>query len=150
MLRPTAIANFASNATPLNAGAANTTAANSAATPRSFDASNGTSRNLEASNAALHSEVAVIFANDLRQGNLSAEDKTYLGQVVAARTGISQADAEQRVANAFIQMQQAADMARKTIAHSSLWIFLALLIGAFCASLAATWGGAQRDNVAMS
>jgi hypothetical protein len=26
-------------------------------------------------------------------------------------------------------------------------MFLALLIGAFCASLAATFGGAQRDHV---
>jgi len=147
MLRPTAIANSANNAAPVSGGAANTTAAKSAATPRSFDASNGTPRDLEASNAALHSEVAVIFANDLRQGDLSAEDKTYLGQIVAARTGISESDAEQRVANAFTQIQQAADTARKTMAHTSLWIFLALLIGAFCASLAATWGGAQRDRV---
>jgi len=147
MLRPTAIANSANNAAPVSGGAANTTAAKSAATPRSFDASNGTPRDLEASNAALHSEVAVIFANDLRQGDLAAEDKTYLGQIVAARTGISESDAEQRVANAFTQIQQAADTARKTMAHTSLWIFLALLIGAFCASLAATWGGAQRDRV---
>jgi hypothetical protein len=100
-----------------------------------------------ANGAAIRSEVAVIFANDLRQGSLSPDDKTYLGQVVAARTGISEADAEQRVANAFTQMQQAADAARKTMAHSSLWIFLALLFGAFSASLAATFGGTQRDNV---
>jgi len=115
--------------------------------PRAFDASNTTSRNFEPGNAALRSEAAVIFANDLRAGSLSTEDRTYLGQAVAARTGISESDAEQRVSNAFAQIQQAADTARKTIAHTSLWIFLALLIGAFCASLAATWGGAQRDNV---
>jgi len=28
-----------------------------------------------------------------------------------------------------------------------LWTFLALLIGAFCASYAATIGGRQRDNL---
>jgi hypothetical protein len=100
-----------------------------------------------ANSAAIRNEVAVIFANDLRQGSLSPEDRTYLGQVVAARTGISEADAEQRVANTFTQIQQAADAARKTTAHSLLWIFLALLIGAFSASLAATFGGAQRDHV---
>jgi hypothetical protein len=104
-------------------------------------------QNAAVNGVALHNEVALIFANALRQGNLSPEDKTYLGQVVAARTGISEPDAEQRVANAFTQIQQAADTARKTIAHTSLWIFLALLIGAFCASLAATFGGAQRDHV---
>jgi hypothetical protein len=108
---------------------------------------NSGAANSGANGAAIRGEVGVIFANDLRQGSLAPEDKTYLGQVVAARTGISEADAEQRVANAFTQTQQAADAARKTIAHSSLWIFLALLIGAFSASLAATFGGAQRDNV---
>jgi hypothetical protein len=103
-----------------------------------------------ANSAAMRGEVAVIFANDLRQGNLAPEDKTYLGQVVAARAGISQSDAEQRVANTFTQMQQAADAARRAVAHTSLWIFLALLIGAFCASVAATFGGAQRDQVAVA
>jgi hypothetical protein len=127
--------------TTLSAVAASPTDANGAAP------ANGNALNAAVNGVALHNEVALIFANALRQGNLSPEDKTYLGQVVAARTGISESDAEQRVANAFTQIQQAADTARKTIAHTSLWIFLALLIGAFCASLAATFGGAQRDHV---
>jgi hypothetical protein len=38
---------------------------------------------------------------------------------------------------------------RKAAAHSLLWIFLALLIGAFSASFSATIGGKQRDNVVM-
>lgn len=42
---------------------------------------------------------------------------------------------------------QAADEARKTFAHSMYWTFVALLIGAFCASLAATIGGRERDRV---
>jgi hypothetical protein len=41
----------------------------------------------------------------------------------------------------------AADTARKAAAYLSLWIFVSLLIGAFCASYAATIGGRQRDNV---
>lgn len=109
--------------------------------------SNSAAPNSEPGNASLRNEAGLIFANDLREGSLPATDKTYLGQAVAARTGISESDAEQRVSDAFAQIQQAADTARKTLAHTSLWIFLALLIGAFCASLAATWGGAQRDNV---
>jgi hypothetical protein len=45
------------------------------------------------------------------------------------------------------QAKQAADTARKAAAHLSLWIFVALLIGAFSASLTATFGGSQRDHV---
>ena len=43
--------------------------------------------------------------------------------------------------------RQAADTARKAVAHSMYWTFLALLIGAFCASFAATIGGRERDRV---
>jgi hypothetical protein len=42
---------------------------------------------------------------------------------------------------------QAADDVRKAFAHSMYWTFVALLIGAFCASLAATIGGRERDRV---
>jgi hypothetical protein len=51
------------------------------------------------------------------------------------------------VSDVFAAAQQAADTARKTIAHSLLWTFVALLIGAFCASFTATIGGRQRDHV---
>lgn len=101
----------------------------------------------QANDAAARAEVATIFANGLRQGELPAEDKSYLAAVVAARTGISEPDAEARVSSVFAQLQQTADAARKAVAHLALWIFLSLLIGAFCASLAATFGGRQRDHV---
>lgn len=39
------------------------------------------------------------------------------------------------------------EKARKATAKTSIWIFVALLIGAFCASVAATIGGKQRDKV---
>ena len=35
----------------------------------------------------------------------------------------------------------------KLLAHLSLWLFVALLSGAFCASYAGTIGGRQRDHV---
>ncbi|STW29818.1 Uncharacterised protein [Klebsiella michiganensis] len=41
--------------------------------------------------------------------------------------------------------QQAADAARKTTSYVTLWSFISLLIGAFVASLCATYGGRQRD-----
>ena len=97
--------------------------------------------------ASLRAEAGSIFANALLQKDISAPDKTYLARLVAARTGLSQTDAEQRVSEVLTQARQAADTARKAVAHTLYWTFLALLIGAFCASFAATIGGKQRDHV---
>ena len=41
----------------------------------------------------------------------------------------------------------AADNARKALAHTFYWLFVALLCGAFFSSHAATIGGRQRDHV---
>lgn len=102
-------------------------------------------------------EIGKIFATGLSMGSLAADDRAYLGQVVASRTGLTQAEAEARVdaiyaraakaaADAKAKAQQAADTARKAGAHTALWMFVALLLGAFIASLAATFGGRQRDH----
>jgi hypothetical protein len=103
--------------------------------------------NLGQNETALRGEVGLIFANALRQGEIPAADKTYLDQVVGTKTGLNPSDADKRVSDVFAEAQQTADAARKAIAHLSLWMFIALLTGAFCASLAATFGGAQRDHV---
>lgn len=103
-------------------------------------------------------EATRIFAYALRNGSLQGADKSYLGQIVARRTGMSQADAEKRVADTFASYQrmideagaksrQAADAARKAAAYASMWMFLSLLCGAFVASLFATFGGRMRDRV---
>jgi hypothetical protein len=96
---------------------------------------------------AAKAEARLIFANALRQKNLSAADTAYLAKLVAASAGIGQADAEGRVSEVFAQLQREADAARKATAHVFLWLFVALLIGAFSASYAATIGGRQRDEV---
>lgn len=110
-----------------------------------------------ASSAMSNAEVARIFANSLTAGAaLPAEDVKYLGQVVSQRAGISQQDAEKRVADTYAKAQakmseakakatEAADAARKTSAYAALWLFVSLLIGAFVASYAATYGGRHRD-----
>lgn len=101
-------------------------------------------------------EVARIIANAVSTGNLPADDSRYVGQIVAQRTGISQADAEKRVADSYARLQaklrdaqntakEAADKARKASATASLWLFVSLLAGAFVASLSATYGGRRRD-----
>jgi hypothetical protein len=100
----------------------------------------------ERDDTAMRSELGLILTNGLRAGGLPPADRTYLAQTVAARTGASQAEAENRVDEAFARAQQAADNARKAVAHSMYWTFLALLTGAFCASVAATLGGKERDH----
>jgi len=92
-------------------------------------------------------EILRIFAVGLRDGgDLAAPDRVYVAQVVAARTGLGQADAEKRVADVIVQAKTALDDARSAAAHLSLWLTASLLIGAFCASLAATEGGQLRDG----
>jgi hypothetical protein len=101
-------------------------------------------------------EVARIFANSLRSGNLPANDVQYVGQLVSQRTGLSQQEAEKRVNDTYAAAQarlkdaedkarEAADQARKASAYAALWMFISLLIGAFVASLGATFGGRRRD-----
>jgi hypothetical protein len=97
--------------------------------------------------ASVRGEIGLILANSFREGGLPVSDKSYLAQIVAAKTGVTEPDAEKRVDDVYAQAQQVADRARKAIAHSMYWTFLALLIGAFCASFAATIGGKQRDRV---
>ena len=86
-----------------------------------------------------------IFAAGLRDGTLRADDRQYLANVVAQQTGVAPAEASKRVDDRFNEARTAADQARKTAAHASLWFFVALMLGAFFASLAATYGGRRRD-----
>jgi hypothetical protein len=99
-----------------------------------------------------NAEVRRIFNKSVEDGVIADEDVTYLGQLIAQRTGLTQEEAEQRVKDTFVAIQNAeakvketADKARKASAYVALWGFIALLIGAFTASLAATWGGRCRD-----
>ncbi len=108
--------------------------------PASAPAANG-------DDTAVRGEAAGILANILRQKDTDAEDRNYLAQLVSARTGLSQADAAQRVSDVIRQAKEAADVARRATARLLLWTFLSLLIGAFCASYAATIGGRQRDHL---
>jgi len=100
-------------------------------------------------------EATRILARGIADGGkVSAEDRAYLAELVAARNGISQSDAAMRVDNvirevqaAELRVRQAADTARKAAAAASICTALALLIGAFIACIAAALGGRQRDEV---
>jgi hypothetical protein len=90
-------------------------------------------------------EVGRIFAASAGR-DMPAADRTYLNQLVAARTGLSEADAEKRVSEVTAQAKAAADRARKAAGAMSLWLAASMLLGAFAASLAATEGGELRDR----
>lgn len=104
------------------------------------------------------SELSTIFMRSLSRGEFSADDRQYVASVIARYTGLSQGEAEQRLTRTFAQAQEsalelenaareAADTARKSASYSALWMFIALLGGAFVASLMATYGGRQRDSI---
>lgn len=101
-------------------------------------------------------EVGRILATSIANDSLSAEDSAYIAQLVSQHTGLTQQEADTRVKEiynnlqtkakeAVAQAKEAADKARKASVGISLWLFVSLLIGAFSASLAATWGGRCRD-----
>ena len=101
-------------------------------------------------------ETTRVFINGIQKGALPEEDVRYVGQVVAQRTGLSQDEAQKRVRDTYARLQaslreaevaakNAADKARKASSYAALWLFISLLIGAFVASWAATYGGRQRD-----
>ena len=92
-------------------------------------------------------EMTRLFTSSFRSGGeLKPADKTYVSKVVAARTGLSQADADKRVNDVVTQVKSDTDAARKATAQLAFWLVASLLIGAFCASLAATEGGGLRDG----
>jgi hypothetical protein len=99
------------------------------------------------STMAARNEAGQIFAAAFQHGgDFNAADRAYLAQVVAARAGISQSEAEQRVSAAIDQAKTAMDKARKAAAQLALWLTASLLMGAFSASLAAIEGGGLRDG----
>ncbi|MGS1006432.1 hypothetical protein [Achromobacter anxifer] len=103
-------------------------------------------------------EVGRIVAMSAARGSMTGEDRDYVVKVVAAQAGLEPAAAQRRVDQAVQNVKQAADdarqkakeaadQARKAAAAFALWGFASMLIGAFVASLAATWGGRRRDAV---
>jgi len=104
----------------------------------------------------LVSEVTRIFVHSMDAKTLPAADMSYIGQLILKNTGLTQQEAEKRVddiynnlqkqkADAEVAAKEAAEKARKATIYATLWLFVSLLMGAFSASLAATWGGRERD-----
>jgi hypothetical protein len=103
--------------------------------------------NANGGGGATRQELIRLFTADFRNGaEPSAADRTYVAKVVAARTGISQADADKRVSDVIAQVKADLDKARKAAMQLAIWLTLSLFIGAFSAALAATEGGGLRDG----
>jgi ParB-like chromosome segregation protein Spo0J len=79
-------------------------------------------------------------------GQLSPTQKQTLAQIVAERTGLSQAEAEKRVNQAYADAQKALETARKATVLTGLGTVTALLVGLLAAWYAAQRGGHHRDN----
>jgi hypothetical protein len=98
-------------------------------------------------------EAVYIAFHAMSSGEVSAADRSYLAERVAAQTGIAPADAQTRV-DAFVsdiqsaetRAKTAADKARKAAAEASIYLALSMLVGAFVASISAALGGRQRDE----
>lgn len=100
----------------------------------------------------MRAEATDILAEGVANGSVPQADSTYLAQLVAQRTGLPPADAEERVTNVLNRQQaiiratmQAVDAGRKAASAAAVYGFVALLIGAFIASVSGAIGGKQRD-----
>ena len=98
-------------------------------------------------------EVSRILLMGAADGSLSSDDRAYLARVVAARTGLSQADADKRVDALSEQMKSSADKLRAaTETARKAGILLAFLtaatmvLGAAAAWWGAGMGGRHRDE----
>jgi hypothetical protein len=105
------------------------------------------------SSSDARAETTRIVATGLTTGGVPDADRSYLAELVAARTGISQVDAQKRVDDLIAQSKaaeararQAVDAARKASAAASIFTALSMLIGAFIACASAALGGQQRDE----
>jgi hypothetical protein len=99
-------------------------------------------------------EVSRILLTSLASGRLSAPDKAQLTNLVSVNAGITEAEAQQRVDQVLLQIEEAkvtakeaAESVRKAGVTLALMTFLSLLIGAFVASAAAALGGKHRENM---
>ena len=127
MLRPTTVAQATGAPTP-PAGASPTRARGAASTDET------------------RNETARVLASAVASGSLSDQNRNYLAQIVAQRSGLSQQEAERRVNEAFSAAREAADKARKAAILTGFVTAASLIISFGAAWWAAMRGGQHRDN----
>jgi hypothetical protein len=145
-------------ATDTTNGTGDTTGTTMGTTPAPMLGAPGMSDDQSGELRRTRGEIMRIAMTSFKDGalTLAPEDKAYVAQLVAQRTGLSQQDAEKRIDDvagkvkaaadeAATTAKEAADAARKAGAALAMWTVVAMLIGAFVASYAATIGGRHRD-----
>lgn len=104
-------------------------------------------------NGEYRGEATRILANGAIAGDVSEADRTYLAQLVAANTGLSQDEATARVNEVMTAVDQAAEQAAAAAEEARKWTVLgafltaaAFLVSAVGAYWAAMKGGNHRDK----
>jgi hypothetical protein len=95
---------------------------------------------------AERAEAGRILMTSSSHSGVSADDRTYLIQQVAAATGLSPADAEKRVDQAIADSQTAIAHSRRSTIILAFSLAAATLLGAVAAWAAAVAGGRRRDG----
>ncbi|MEP6884442.1 MAG: hypothetical protein ABJC66_06815 [Gammaproteobacteria bacterium] len=100
-----------------------------------------------------HEEAGRIVTKAWSTGTVPDTDRSYLTELVAARTGLSSTDAQKRVAefvsgafDARLKLQADTAAAARAAAQAAIYTALSMLVGAFIASVSAVVGGRLRDE----
>lgn len=104
----------------------------------------------DTSAAPLRSEAARLLMTVSSHSGISADDRTYLVQLVTATTGLAAPDAERRVDDVIKASKIAISHARAATVILAFSIAAGLLLGAVAAWAGAGAGGRHRDGMPMS
>ena len=91
-------------------------------------------------------EISRLLARAVASGSISTENRAYLAQLVAQRSGISQQEAEKRVDEAVNAARTAADKARRAAVLTGFVTAAGLILSFAAAWWAAMKGGQHRDT----
>ena len=97
--------------------------------------------------APIRAEAARILMTSSSHRGVSADDRTYLIQMVSGVTGLTGADAERRVDNAIADSRKAISSARASTIILAFSLATSLLLGAVAAWAGAEAGGRHRDGM---
>lgn len=91
-------------------------------------------------------EVGRMLTQGTVRGELNTADRMYLAQLIAARTSLSQAQAEMRVDEVLAEARRKADAARKLGVVAGFFTAASLALAAAVAAWTAMLGGRHRDR----
>jgi hypothetical protein len=99
-----------------------------------------------AGNTDTRAEIGRLMASSLANGSMTPQDRAYLAQIVAQRTGVPQPEAEKRVTEALNSAREAADKARRAASLAGFVTAAGLVVSFGAAWWAAMKGGQHRDH----